>query len=344
MFSRPLKSIAGRRLVVGALTSPARRSDPADPRRCHPFSATADGVPVSTICATWGPDLTRLAAGVADRGSSEAGQASVPSPCPPRHLYRQTLPTGVGGLDVCPLSRAAASRAAAGTCSARDDGHARSRPACLRSWPTSVSPPQEPDAPAPAARPAPRLRVPGRVRDWLGHRRTPAVTGRRLAHAARECRGHRGWPVRDHPDLRAGFRRALQPSRFGSSTPTSAGCRGATRSPRNPRPGCRLHHRPAQRQRHVALTAISISAHHRASGAHFFAEVIATAGLLLVIFSLARTSRATRPSRSTTVGVMSLRTFAGAPVSVPGFVRDNIHCRTPTALMKLCARAGSVRL
>src|SRR3954463_13761208 len=42
-----------------------------------------------------------------------------------------------------------------------------------------------------------------------------------------------------------------------------------------------------------ALAAISISTHHRASGAHLFAEVIATLGLLLVIFSLARTGRPT---------------------------------------------------
>src|SRR3954466_8739608 len=36
-----------------------------------------------------------------------------------------------------------------------------------------------------------------------------------------------------------------------------------------------------------ALTAVSISTHHRASPAHLFAEVIATLGLVLVIFSLA---------------------------------------------------------
>jgi glycerol uptake facilitator-like aquaporin len=36
-----------------------------------------------------------------------------------------------------------------------------------------------------------------------------------------------------------------------------------------------------------ALSAVSISTHHRASAAHLFAEVIATLGLLLVIFSLA---------------------------------------------------------
>ena len=40
-----------------------------------------------------------------------------------------------------------------------------------------------------------------------------------------------------------------------------------------------------------SLTAISISTHHRATGAHLFAEVVATLGLLLVIFSLARTKR-----------------------------------------------------
>src|SRR5580658_7371802 len=40
-----------------------------------------------------------------------------------------------------------------------------------------------------------------------------------------------------------------------------------------------------------SLAAISISTHHRASGAHLFSEVIATSGLLLVIFSLARTRR-----------------------------------------------------
>ena len=41
-----------------------------------------------------------------------------------------------------------------------------------------------------------------------------------------------------------------------------------------------------------ALAAVSISTQHRASPAHLLAEVIATAGLLLVIFSLARTKRA----------------------------------------------------
>jgi glycerol uptake facilitator-like aquaporin len=91
-----------------------------------------------------------------------------------------------------------------------------------------------------------------------------------------------------------------------------------------------------------ARAAVSISATHRASGAHLLAEAVATAGLVLVIFSLARTGRATvtpaavgayigaaywftsstsfaNPAIS--VGRVFSDTFAGiAPASVPGFV------------------------
>lgn len=91
-----------------------------------------------------------------------------------------------------------------------------------------------------------------------------------------------------------------------------------------------------------ALSAISISTHHRASPAHLFAEVIATLGLILVIFALARSGRAaTAPAAvgayigaaywftsstsfanpAISVGRMFSDTFAGiAPASVPGFV------------------------
>jgi glycerol uptake facilitator-like aquaporin len=91
-----------------------------------------------------------------------------------------------------------------------------------------------------------------------------------------------------------------------------------------------------------SLAAISISTHHRASPAHLFSEAIATAGLLLVIFSLARTKRAnTIPAAvgvyigaayfftssasfanpAISVGRMFSNTFAGiAPASVPGYV------------------------
>ena len=89
-------------------------------------------------------------------------------------------------------------------------------------------------------------------------------------------------------------------------------------------------------------TLVSISSKHRASGAHLFSEVIATLGLLLVIFSLARTRRGTSApaavgayigaayffTSSTSfanpaidVGRVFSNTFAGiAPASVPGFV------------------------
>jgi arsenate reductase len=91
-----------------------------------------------------------------------------------------------------------------------------------------------------------------------------------------------------------------------------------------------------------ALAAVSISTHHRASSAHLFSEVIATSGLLLVIFSLARTRRASAAPAAVgayigaayfftssasfanpaiSVGRMFSDTFAGiAPASVPGYV------------------------
>jgi glycerol uptake facilitator-like aquaporin len=90
------------------------------------------------------------------------------------------------------------------------------------------------------------------------------------------------------------------------------------------------------------LAAVSISTHHRASPGHLLAEVVATCGLLLVIFSLVRTGRAgTAPAAvgayigaaywftsstsfanpAISVGRMFSDTFAGiAPASVPAFV------------------------
>ena len=91
-----------------------------------------------------------------------------------------------------------------------------------------------------------------------------------------------------------------------------------------------------------AKAAVSISAKHRGSPAHLLAEVVATLGLLLVIFALARTRRGTAApaavgayigaayffTSSTSfanpaiaVGRIFSNTFAGiAPASVPGFV------------------------
>lgn len=88
--------------------------------------------------------------------------------------------------------------------------------------------------------------------------------------------------------------------------------------------------------------AIEISTKQRGSAAHFLAEVIATLGLLLVIFALARSQRTTSvpgavgayigaayfftsstgfANPAITVGRMLSHTFAGiAPSSAPGFI------------------------
>jgi glycerol uptake facilitator-like aquaporin len=95
-----------------------------------------------------------------------------------------------------------------------------------------------------------------------------------------------------------------------------------------------------------ALAALSISTHHRASPAHLFSEAIATGGLLLVIFSLARTRRAgvapaavgayigaayfftsstSFANPAITLGRMFSNSFAGiAPSSVPSFVSAQV--------------------
>jgi glycerol uptake facilitator-like aquaporin len=91
-----------------------------------------------------------------------------------------------------------------------------------------------------------------------------------------------------------------------------------------------------------ARAAVSISTKHRATSAHLIAEVIATLGLLLVIFSLARTRRgASAPAAvgayigaayfftsstsfanpAISVGRIFSNTFAGiAPAAVPAYV------------------------
>jgi glycerol uptake facilitator-like aquaporin len=89
-------------------------------------------------------------------------------------------------------------------------------------------------------------------------------------------------------------------------------------------------------------TAVSISTHHRASAAHFLSEVVATLGLIVIIFALARTGRGkSAPAAvgayigaayfftsstsfanpAVAVGRMLSNSFAGiAPSSVPSFV------------------------
>ena len=95
-----------------------------------------------------------------------------------------------------------------------------------------------------------------------------------------------------------------------------------------------------------AQPAVSISAKHRATPAHFLSEIIATLGLILVIFALARTGRSrTAPAAvgayigaayfftsstsfanpAIAVGRMFSDTFAGiAPSSVPSFIAAEV--------------------
>ena len=95
-----------------------------------------------------------------------------------------------------------------------------------------------------------------------------------------------------------------------------------------------------------ARAAVSLSAKDRSSPAHFLAEVVATFGLVLVIFALARsgrshvapaavgayigaayffTSSTSFANPAITVGRMFSATFAGiAPASVPGFITAQI--------------------
>jgi arsenate reductase len=92
--------------------------------------------------------------------------------------------------------------------------------------------------------------------------------------------------------------------------------------------------------------AVSISTKHRASPAHFLSEVVATLGLILVIFALARSGRSRSAAAAVgayigaayfftsstsfanpaiSVGRMFSDTFAGiAPSSVPSFVAAQV--------------------
>jgi len=91
-----------------------------------------------------------------------------------------------------------------------------------------------------------------------------------------------------------------------------------------------------------AQAAVSISTKHRATPAHFLSEVIATLGLIVVIFALARSGRSRSAAAAVgayigaayfftsstsfanpavTIGRMFTNTFAGIkPTSVPAFI------------------------
>ena len=95
-----------------------------------------------------------------------------------------------------------------------------------------------------------------------------------------------------------------------------------------------------------ARAAVSVSAKDRSSPAHFLSEIVATLGLVLVIFALARsgrsravpaavgayigagyffTSSTSFANPAITAGRMFSASFAGiAPASVPGFIAAQI--------------------
>jgi glycerol uptake facilitator-like aquaporin len=95
-----------------------------------------------------------------------------------------------------------------------------------------------------------------------------------------------------------------------------------------------------------ALPAVTISTRHRATPAHFLSEIVATLGLMLVIFALARsgrsraapaavgayigaayffTSSTSFANPAITIGRMFSDTFAGiAPSSAPSFIAAQI--------------------
>jgi glycerol uptake facilitator-like aquaporin len=95
-----------------------------------------------------------------------------------------------------------------------------------------------------------------------------------------------------------------------------------------------------------AQPAVSLSARHRATPAHFLSEIVATLGLIVVVFALARSGRAryapaavgayigaaywftsstSFANPAITVGRMFSDTFAGiAPSSVPAFIAAQI--------------------
>jgi glycerol uptake facilitator-like aquaporin len=95
-----------------------------------------------------------------------------------------------------------------------------------------------------------------------------------------------------------------------------------------------------------ALPAVTISVKHRASAAHFLSEIVATLGLMLVIFALARsgrsrvtaaavgayigaayffTSSASFANPAITIGRMFSNTFAGiAPSSAPIYIAAQV--------------------
>ena len=116
---------------------------------------------------------------------------------------------------------------------------------------------------------------------------TPVSGRQHRARALRERSGHGDGSVRHHLDVRPDLGRTLQPGRLlRRRRVRGSQVEGRRRLP--PLPSRRVHLWGDPGQCDVLEAAISISTKHRASGPHWLSEVVATIGLILVIFALAR--------------------------------------------------------
>ena len=92
-----------------------------------------------------------------------------------------------------------------------------------------------------------------------------------------------------------------------------------------------------------AESAVSISTHHRASGAHLLAEVVATAGLILLIFSLVRSGRGERAPAAVGAYIgaaywfTSSTSFANPAISVGRMFSDSFAGIAPASVAPFIA-------
>ena len=187
----------------------------------------------------------------------------------------------------------------------------------------------EPTAAATPARGVRRLGIPRRARGRLGHRRSEPFPGDVGLQLLENAVATGSGVVRDHPHVRSRLRRAFQSRSSRSSTRALGACAGAMR------PHTRPLRSPAaspgrRRQCDVRAGPRVDLPKHRASRPAPVLEVVATLGLMLVIFSLDRTSVARRRQRQS------------APTSLPPISsRAQQASRTPRSASAVCSQTPS---
>ena len=151
----------------------------------------------------------------------------------------------------------------------------------------------------PGGRRVPRHRSARHRRGRLRHRRPAAVPRRRRAAAAGELHRDRARADRAHPDVRTGLR-APTSTRSCRSPTGRSGRRTGTVSPRRTS-ACTPSRRSSARSPAAMLAnlmfdvpAAALSTTDRSGAGLLLGEVVATAGLVILIFALARTGRAVR--------------------------------------------------